>query len=88
MTQNPRPPLLHRARRRTAAIVIGTLAGTGVLTAALAASAQQATVSEPTGSTGTTTRQGTGSADTSGSSSSGVGSSTSSGSSQGGSSSS
>lgn len=42
MTENPRTSLLQRARRRTAAIVIGTLAGTGLLTVGIATTAQQA----------------------------------------------
>ncbi len=42
MTDNPRSILLQRARRRTAAIVIGTLAGTGMLTVGIAATTQQA----------------------------------------------
>lgn len=43
MTENPRTSLLRRARRRTAAIVLGTLAGTGLLTVGIAATTQQAT---------------------------------------------
>ena len=39
MTDNPRSILLQRARRRTAAIVIGALAGTGLLTVGIAATA-------------------------------------------------
>ena len=46
MTDNPRSTLLRRARRRTAAIVIGTLAGTGLLTVGIAA-AQGAFGDEP-----------------------------------------
>ncbi len=42
MTENPRTSLLRLARRRTAAIVLGTLAGTGLLTVGIAATAQQA----------------------------------------------
>ena len=39
MTDNPRSTLLQQARRHTATIVIGTLAGTGVLTVGIAATA-------------------------------------------------
>ena len=42
MTENPRTSLLQRARHRTAAILIGTMAGTGLLTIGIAATAQQA----------------------------------------------
>lgn len=42
MTENPRTALLQRARHRTAAILIGTMAGTGLLTVGIAATAQQA----------------------------------------------
>ena len=65
MTDNPRTTLLHRARRRTAAIVLGTLAGTGLLTIGIAATAQQA--SDAGGGTTSDQSSGTRSGDTSGS---------------------
>jgi len=35
MTENPRPPILRRARQRTIAIVIGAAVTTGILAAAI-----------------------------------------------------
>jgi len=58
MTENPRTSLLRLARRRTAAIVIGTLAGTGLLTVGIAATAQQAS-SQDGGTPSDTTSGGT-----------------------------
>lgn len=93
MTDNSRSSLLRRARTRTAGIALGALAGTGLLTLAIATTSQQAasgTVDDTGGTTGSTTRSGSSgssstSSDSSGSSTgSGVGSSTSSGSSDGG----
>jgi hypothetical protein len=87
MTDNPRTSLLRLARRRTAAIVLGTLAGTGLLTVGIAATAQQAAGEDggPTndtisGSTSGTTSGGTSDTQQSG----GVSSSTGSGASDGG----
>jgi hypothetical protein len=88
MTENPRSTLLRRARRSTAGIVLGTLAGTGLLTVAIATTAQQVAGQDPIGTP--TTEQPDGSSGTSGgsgfgSSASGVGPGTGSGSSDGGS---
>jgi hypothetical protein len=87
MTENPRSILLQRARRRTAAIVMGALAGTGLLTAGIAATAQQASglhTGTPGDTTSGSTSGGQQASGSSGDSTGGVSSSTGSGSSDGG----